>query len=79
VLNAMTPRQREICCLYFVQGMDQVDIAEMMGISQQAVSRLLTRAGDALEARGYPRLKRFQPDSNSRHQMRIGASLLGKL
>jgi len=43
--KGITPRQREAWELTHVHGMSQEDAAAIMGISQQAVSRLLVRVG----------------------------------
>ena len=39
--KALTPRQREVVALYFLGGMNQRQIAESLGISQQSVSEHL--------------------------------------
>lgn len=41
VETRLTPRQRAIVDLYFTDGLTQQEIAEHLGISQQAVSRQL--------------------------------------
>ena len=67
VLDRLTKQQRDVCCLYFVQGMDQADIAVMLGIRQPAVSRRLSRANQILTRLGYPPLVRRQLPSSARH------------
>lgn len=44
VLAAMTDKQREVFVLYYDRGYRQQEIAEMMGISQQGVCKLLDKA-----------------------------------
>lgn len=39
--KALTPRQQEVVVLYFLEGMNQRQIAESLGISQQSVSEHL--------------------------------------
>ena len=39
--NALTPRQREVVRLYFFRGLNQRQIGEKLGITQQAVSECL--------------------------------------
>ena len=41
VATALTPRQREVVELSFVDGLTQSEIAERLGISQQVVSKSL--------------------------------------
>lgn len=42
-LAGFSPREREVIELRFVKGMTQIEIAELLGISQVQVSRLLRR------------------------------------
>ena len=42
--NELTTRQKEIIMLYYFKGIKTVTIGEQLGISQQAVSRVLSRA-----------------------------------
>lgn len=44
LLDCISPRQKEIIKLYFWEQLNQAEIAEMLGISQQSVSQLLKRA-----------------------------------
>jgi RNA polymerase sigma factor (sigma-70 family) len=49
--EALTSRQREVVDLYFLQGLNQRQIAERLGISQQSVSEHLygkVRSGRAV-------------------------------
>jgi RNA polymerase sigma factor (sigma-70 family) len=39
--EVLTPRQREVVTLYFIDGLNQREIAERLGVSQQAVSERL--------------------------------------
>jgi len=39
--DVLTPRQRDIILLYFFEGINQVQIAERLGITQQSVSEHL--------------------------------------
>ena len=39
--EVLTPRQREVIDLYFFEGLNQREIAEKLGISQQSVSEHL--------------------------------------
>ena len=39
--EVLTPRQREVIELYFFEGLNQREIAEQLGISQQSVSEHL--------------------------------------
>lgn len=48
LLNAYPPRERHILSLRFARGMTQTEIAELVGISQMHVSRLLSRMLDEL-------------------------------
>ena len=43
-LASMTDKQREVFILYYYQGYKQQEIAEMLGIAHQTVSRLLDKA-----------------------------------
>ena len=53
-LSELTPRERAILYLYFVEELPQIEIAERLGISQMHVSRLqrqaITRMREALES-----------------------------
>ncbi len=49
LLSALTGRQREVFALYYLEGCNQYEIADMLGMSRPAVSRLLRRALDRLE------------------------------
>ena len=42
--NELTPRQKEIIMLYYFRNINTVAIGKQLGISQQAVSRVLSRA-----------------------------------
>ncbi len=42
--NELTPRQKEIIMLYYFKDMDIVRIAEMTGVTPQAVSAVMKRA-----------------------------------
>jgi RNA polymerase sigma-B factor len=49
-LDAVSPREREIVRLRFVQGLTQTEIGERVGLSQMQVSRLLRATLEALRA-----------------------------
>ena len=49
LLEALPEREREIVRLRFYEEMSQVDIAEVVGVSQMHVSRLLRRAFEQLK------------------------------
>lgn len=44
IKNDLTSRQKEIIMLYYFRGLDTSRIAEMCGISHQAVSAVMARA-----------------------------------
>ena len=44
IKNELTARQSEIIMLYYFKGMDMVQIAKMLGISPQSVSKTMSRA-----------------------------------
>jgi RNA polymerase sigma-B factor len=48
LLEAYPPRERRILSLRFARGLTQIEIAELVGISQMHVSRLLARMLDEL-------------------------------
>jgi RNA polymerase sigma-B factor len=47
-LEQITPREREILCLRFVEDLTQTQIADRIGVSQMQVSRILRRCLDQL-------------------------------
>ncbi len=49
--DGLAPREREILRLRFYEGLTQREIAELVGISQMHVSRLIRRSVEALRAR----------------------------
>ncbi len=49
-LKQLTPRQREVLRLRFVDELSQTEIAERIGVSQMQVSRLLKKSLDELRA-----------------------------
>ena len=50
ILPALSPRSRRIVELRFYENRSQTEIAEMVGISQMHVSRLLRQAVDQLRS-----------------------------
>jgi RNA polymerase sigma-B factor len=50
----LEPQEREVLFLRFFEDMTQSDIAEVVGVSQMQVSRLISRALDTLRARLSP-------------------------
>lgn len=44
IKNDLTARQNEIIMLYYFKGLDMSQIAEMCGITPQAVSAVMARA-----------------------------------
>ncbi len=46
LLKILTGRQREVFALYYLEGYNQYEIADMLGMSRPAVTRLLSRALD---------------------------------
>jgi RNA polymerase sigma-B factor len=43
-IDALTDREREVLLLRFVAGKSQTEIAEVIGVSQMQVSRLVARS-----------------------------------
>jgi predicted transcriptional regulator len=41
LLSSLTPRQRQVVELYYLEGKTQVEVAQILGISQQTVSQHL--------------------------------------
>jgi DNA-directed RNA polymerase specialized sigma24 family protein len=78
-VTILSEPQREACVLYFVQGMDQSDIAEMLGITQSAVSQRIATANRALAARGFPQLARKPMTSCSRHVRHVSDRMLAAI
>jgi RNA polymerase sigma-B factor len=54
VLNELTPRERKILELRFIEGHTQADIGAEIGVSQMQVSRLLRGILDKLRAQIEP-------------------------
>lgn len=44
IQEQLTARQKEVCLLYFYQGMKIPQIAEFLGVNKSTVSRTLNRA-----------------------------------
>jgi RNA polymerase sigma-B factor len=57
LISDLQPQEQEVLFLRFFEDMTQSDIAEVVGVSQMQVSRLISRALDTLRAR-------LAPDSN---------------
>ncbi len=51
LISDLDPQEQEVLFLRFFEDMTQSDIAEVVGVSQMQVSRLITRALDTLRAR----------------------------
>ena len=58
-LNGLTPKQVKVCAAWIYDRLTQQQIADQMGISQQAVYSIITRAKRRLEAKGCD-VSRFQ-------------------
>ena len=54
LISDLEPQEQEVLFLRFFEDMTQSDIAEVVGVSQMQVSRLITRALDTLRARLTP-------------------------
>ena len=50
-LDALEPQEREVLMLRFVAGRTQTEIAELVGVSQMQVSRLVSRSLTKLRTR----------------------------
>jgi hypothetical protein len=61
-----TPAQVRLLSWYCYDGMDQHDIAEMLGISQQAVSQQIDTVLRLLDRIGVPRPKRLEHPTATR-------------
>lgn len=51
ILNDLTPRQRQLCEMYFDQSMTQTEIAAKLGINRSTVCRTLARGVHRLSER----------------------------
>jgi RNA polymerase sigma-B factor len=53
-LDLLAPREREILRLRYYEGMTQREIANLVGVSQMHVSRLIRRSVDSMRERIAP-------------------------
>ena len=52
VVDALEPKQRLAFCMYYIDGLEQAEIGEILGFSKSYVCRLVKRARAAVDASG---------------------------
>jgi RNA polymerase sigma-70 factor (ECF subfamily) len=53
VVDGLEPRQRIAFCMYYLDGVEQAEIGEMLGFSKSYVCKLIKRARASVEAAGW--------------------------
>jgi RNA polymerase sigma-70 factor (ECF subfamily) len=53
VVDGLEPRQRIAFCMYYLDGLEQAEIGEMLGFSKSYVCKLIKRARASVEAAGW--------------------------
>jgi RNA polymerase sigma-70 factor (ECF subfamily) len=53
VVDRLEPRQRLAFCMYHLDGLEQAEIGDILGVSKSYVCKLIQRARAAIEAEGW--------------------------
>lgn len=53
VVDRLEPRQRMAFCMYYIDGLEQQEIGDILGFSKSYVCKLIKRAKAAVEAEGW--------------------------
>ena len=71
----LTKDQIDLCAWYYFDGLDQHDIATMLGITQQAVAKRIAAVLRILKERGIPMPKRMEHPQATRCVRNVYGSL----
>ncbi len=79
IMAHLSREQIDICAWHFFDGMTQLEIGRLLGVSQQAVDQRITTVCRKLEALGIPLPKRMVHPTPARFIRNVTPGLLGSI